>query len=33
MAGIEGSVLGRQCLDERMDDPEYLKEPVAAWEQ
>jgi hypothetical protein len=33
MAEIELSVLARQCLDERMDNPEYLKEQVAAWEQ
>lgn len=33
MAEIELSVLARQCLDERMDNPAHLKEQVAAWEQ
>jgi len=32
MAEIELSVLARQCLSERMDDKENLKEQVAAWQ-
>lgn len=32
MAEIELSVLGRQCLDERMEDKPQLKRHVAAWE-
>jgi hypothetical protein len=32
MAEIELSVLGRQCLDERMEDKPMLKRQVAAWE-
>ena len=33
MAGIEPSVLARQCLAERMDNQEHLAKEVAAWEQ
>ena len=33
MAEIELSVLSRQCLQERMDNREYLQEQVAAWEE
>jgi hypothetical protein len=32
MAEIELSVLGRQCLDERMEDKPTLVQEVAAWE-
>jgi hypothetical protein len=32
MAETELSVLGRQCLDRRIADPEFLKRQVAAWE-
>lgn len=32
MAEIELSVLGRQCLDERMEDKATLKREAAAWE-
>lgn len=32
MAEIELSVLGRQCLDERMEDKPTLKREVAAWQ-
>lgn len=32
MAEIELSVLARQCLSERMDDKENLKEQIAAWQ-
>ena len=32
MAEIELSVLGRQCLDERMEDRPTLQREVAAWE-
>ena len=31
-AGIELSVLARQCLAERMDNQQHLTEEVAAWE-
>ena len=33
MAEIELSVLARQCLAERMNDKENLKEQVAAWQE
>lgn len=33
MAEIELSVLARQCLAERMNDKESLREQVAAWQQ
>jgi len=33
MAEIELSVLARQCLSERMNDKENLREQVAAWQQ
>ena len=33
MAETELSVLSRQCLDRRIEDPELLKREVAAWEQ
>ena len=33
MAEIELSVLARQCLSERMNDKENLKEQVAAWQE
>ena len=33
MAETELSVLGRQCLDRRISDPEYLKGEVAVWEE
>ncbi len=33
MAECELSVLSRQCLDRRIDSPEYLSAEVAAWEQ
>ena len=32
MAEIELSILGRQCLDERMEDKPTLKREAAAWE-
>ena len=32
IAEIELSALGRQCLDQRLDDPATLREEVAAWE-
>lgn len=32
MAEIELSVLGRQCLDRRIDDPDLLAREVAAWQ-
>jgi DDE superfamily endonuclease len=32
MAEIELSVLSRQCLDQRIPDPETLKAEIAAWE-
>ena len=31
MAEIELSVLGRQCLDRRLPDPDTLAAEVAAW--
>jgi transposase len=33
MAETELSVLGRQCLDRRIADQEFLKRQVAAWEE
>ena len=33
MAEIELSVLGRQCLAERMNDKTHLQEQVAAWQE
>ena len=33
MAECELSVLGRQCLDQRIDSPSRLTDEVAAWEQ
>jgi len=33
MAEIELSVLARQCLKERMDNKEYLREQVALWQE
>jgi hypothetical protein len=33
MAEIELSVLARQCLNERMENPESLQEQVAAWQE
>jgi hypothetical protein len=33
MAEIELSVLGRQCLEERMENQERLTKAVAVWEQ
>ena len=33
MAETELSVLSRQCLDRRIDDPDFLKREVAAWEE
>jgi transposase len=33
MAEIEFSVLGRQCLDRRMDSQAFLIQEVSAWEQ
>lgn len=33
MAEIELSVLARGCLKERMDNPQYLREQVALWQQ
>jgi hypothetical protein len=32
MAECELSVLSRQCLDRRMDNPDYVKQQVGAWE-
>jgi transposase len=32
MAEIELSILGRQCLDRRLPDPETVQQEVAAWE-
>jgi len=32
MAEIELGILGRQCLDQRIDDAEALTREVAAWE-
>ena len=32
MAEIELGILGRQCLDRRIDNAEQLKQEVAAWE-
>jgi len=33
MAECELSVLGRQCLDQRIDSPARLESEVRAWEQ
>ena len=33
MAELELSVLARQCLNERMENQEYLTREVAAWQQ
>jgi DDE superfamily endonuclease len=32
MAELEFSVLGRQCLDRRIPDPETLRQEIATWE-
>jgi len=33
MAEIELRVLGRQCLNRRIEDPEAMRRQVAAWEE
>ena len=33
MVEIEIGVLRGQCLDRRIDDPEWLRREIAAWEQ